>query len=51
MITAMNYDDELYDAVNGLVENGFSDAAIRAELSEADPEILDDLIDEIREAQ
>jgi hypothetical protein len=43
----MDY-DELFDAVNGMVEDGFSDAAIRDELCEADPEILDDLIREIR---
>jgi hypothetical protein len=40
---------ELFDTVNGMIDDGQPDAAIRDELgNEVDSEILDDLIHEIR---
>jgi hypothetical protein len=44
-----DYYDELYAAVNGMIEDGQPDEVICEELCDADPEILDDLIHEIRQ--
>jgi len=44
----MNYFDELYSQVNELVEGGLIDQQIRDELCETDDELLNDMIDEIR---
>jgi hypothetical protein len=44
----MNYSDELYSQVNELVEGGLTDQQIRDELCETDDELLNDMIDEIR---
>jgi hypothetical protein len=47
-----DYFDELYDKINVLMEEGYSNKAIYEELyGEADSEYLTEMIDEIREEQ
>ena len=46
--TDMDFYEELHGQVSVLVEQGNSDDEIRVELCDADPEILDDMIETIR---